>query len=62
MFSALGEEWFDDYWINYRKIRVKGSSGNFQTIQRLTDFVVYRGGDPSRVVSKAKRQRKRARR
>lgn len=60
MFSTLGEEWFDDYWMNYRKIRVKESSGKIQTIRRLRDFVVYRGGDPSRVVSKATRQRKRA--
>lgn len=23
MFSKLGEEWFDDYWINYKKIQIK---------------------------------------
>lgn len=52
MFSLLGEEWFDDYWINYRKIQVKKKDGSYCTINNLRDFVQYRGGDISLIVQK----------
>lgn len=58
MFSVLGEEWFDDYWMNYGKITVKEPSGETRPIRRLTDFVSYRGGDPTQVVPKAARHPK----
>ena len=58
MFSVLGEEWFDDYWMNYGKITVKEPSGETRPIRRLTDFVSYRGGDPTQVVPKATRPSK----
>lgn len=50
MFSQLGEEWFDDYWINYRKIKVKQDSGEYLTINNLKDFVIYRQGNPNLIV------------
>lgn len=50
MFSQLGEEWFDDYWINYRKIKVKQDSGEYLTINNLKDFVIYRQGNPDLIV------------
>ena len=52
MFSKLGEKWFDDYWMNYRKITVTDSSGNTKKISSLREFVDYRKGDASLVVDK----------
>ena len=57
MFSALGEDWFDDYWMNYGTITTKREDGQTQTIRSLTDFVRYRRGDVSKVVAKARRRR-----
>lgn len=51
MFSRLGEEWFDDYWMNFGKITIKDeSSGKTAKISSLEEFVNYRGGDPSLTV------------
>ena len=52
MFSRLGESWFDDYWINYRKIQLRQSNGSYQPISNLHDFVIYRQGDPRLIVIK----------
>ena len=48
VFSKLGEEWFDDYWINYRKIK----DSNGKLITNLLDFVMYKNGDTSLIVKK----------
>ena len=58
MFSALGENWFDDYWMNYGAIKIKDSSGETRTIRNLADFVGYRGGDVNKIVPKAKAPRR----
>ena len=58
MFSSLGENWFDDYWMNYDSISVKDESGKVRTIRSLGDFVSYRGGDISKVVPKTPRRRR----
>ncbi len=50
MFAKLGEEWFDDYWMNFGKILVKAPDGKTKKITSLVDFVKYRGGDPSLIV------------
>jgi hypothetical protein len=50
MFARLGKEWFDDYWMNFGKIIVKGLDGKTRKITSLVEFVKYRGGDPSLVV------------
>lgn len=50
MFANLGEEWFDDYWMNYGKIITKGTGGKTKKITSLVDFVKYRGGDTSLIV------------
>lgn len=55
MFSHLGEEWFDDYWMNYNKITIKDKTGKTKRIRSLTEFVAYRGGDSSLVVPKARK-------
>ena len=61
MFSKLGEDWFDDYWMNYGKITVRDDDGETRIIRNLADFVLYRGGDVSKLVPKATRRRRRSR-
>ena len=58
MFSGLGEKWFDDYWMNFGKITVADAAGGTRTITKLTEFVSYRGGDPTRVIPKAPRRKR----
>ena len=55
MFSDLGEEWFDDYWMNYGKITVTEDGGKTKQIRNLIDFVAYRGGDVELIVPKARK-------
>ena len=50
MFSNLGESWFDDYWMNYRKIIISNGKGGTNKISTLKDFVEYRKGDTSLIV------------
>ena len=52
MFSNLGEEWFDDYWINYKKISVTNQKGEVVKISTLEDFIKYRNGDVSKVLKR----------
>jgi len=55
MFSKLGEEWFDDYWMNYNKIIIADGKGGTKKITTLKDFVKYRNGDISLIVPKNNR-------
>lgn len=50
MFANLGEEWFDDYWMNYGKINFKTESGETKVIKSLEEFVRFRGGDTSLII------------
>lgn len=52
MFSKLGEKWFDDYWMNYKKITISDGNGGTKKISDLKDFVSYRHGDTSLIVPK----------
>jgi hypothetical protein len=52
MFSKLGESWFDDYWMNYRKITIPSGEGGTKKIANLVDFIKYRRGDPSLIVAR----------
>jgi hypothetical protein len=52
MFAHLGEDWFDDYWINFGKISQKDEGGDVKKITSLVDFVNYRGGDESLIVAR----------
>lgn len=45
MFKKLGEQWFDDYWMNYNKINIRAGKGKKKTIRKLMDFLEYRGKD-----------------
>lgn len=55
MFSDLGEEQFDDYWMNYGKITITEDSGKTKQIRNLKDFVNFRGGDVQLIVPKARK-------
>jgi len=55
VFTNLGEDWFDDYWMNYGKITKKDKDGKTRKITTLTDFVEYRGSDTNLVVHKAQK-------
>jgi len=45
VFKKLGEEWFDEYWMNYGKITIK-SGRKKKKITKLADFLKYRGKNP----------------
>ena len=53
MFSKLGENWFDDYWMNFNKIIIPDVQGGTKKINNLKDFVKYRKGDTSLIVPKS---------
>jgi len=55
VFSKLGESWFDDYWMNYGKITISDKNKKTKKITSLKDFVDYRKGDSSLIVSKNNR-------
>lgn len=52
MFSKLGENWFDEYWMNYRKITIQDEKGGTKKVSTLREFVAYKNGDVSLVVDK----------
>ncbi len=52
MFSKLGEHWFDEYWMNYKKITVQDGNGGTKKISTLREFVEYKNGDVSLIVEK----------
>lgn len=43
IFAKLGEEVFDDYWINYGQIHIKDANGSVKKITKLKDYLAYRG-------------------
>lgn len=55
MFSKLGEDWFDEYWMNYNKITIKDNNGRTKKISNLREFVEYKKGDTSLIVKKRNR-------
>ncbi|GBC64111.1 restriction endonuclease [Desulfonema ishimotonii] len=61
MFSKLGEQWFDDYWKNYKRITIEDEKGDSQQISSLKDFVEYKKGDTSLIVPKRTARRKKHR-
>lgn len=52
MFSKLGEAWFDEYWMNYKKISIKDKKKGVKKISTLHEFVKYKRGDLSLIVDK----------
>ncbi len=55
MFSRLGEKYFDEYWMNYKKITVSDDKGGSKKITNLKEFVEYKKGDVSLIVNKNNR-------
>ncbi len=55
VFKNLGEEWFDEYWMNYKKIKVKTDKGTIKFITSLPEYLKYRGIDPKLAYPKAKK-------
>ena len=47
VFKNLGEEWFDDYWMNYGRITIKTPDGKQKKITKLHEFLRYKGRDIS---------------
>jgi len=47
VFKNLGEDLFDDYWMNYGKITIKTDSGQQKKISRLKEFLTFKGVDPA---------------
>jgi len=41
-FSLAGEEVFDDYWINYGKIKIKSKEGKVKPLTSMEEYVKYR--------------------
>lgn len=56
MFSKLGEKWFDDYWINFRKIKTTTTNGDTSIISSLKEFVEYRKGDVNLIIPKRSKE------
>ena len=56
--TRTGEAWFDDYWMNYRKITIPDGKGGTKKIASLVDFVKYRHGELSLIVPKRHRDLK----
>ena len=42
VFAVAGEEYFDDYWINYGKLKVKGKNGKHKTLSSFEEYLRYR--------------------
>ncbi len=57
VFSELGEDWFDDYWMNYDKISIIDDEGKTRKIKSINEFVKYRKGDVSSIVKRARRRK-----
>ena len=45
VFKNLGEEWFDQYWMNYGKITIKTESGKQKKITKIEEFLKFKGVD-----------------
>ena len=58
VFAKLGEQWFDEYWMNYNvTTMIKG--GKATPICRIEDFIAFKGGDPSMIVPMATKKKRR---
>ena len=47
VFKNLGEEWFDQYWMNYGKITIKSQDGKQKKMTKLTEFLEFKGMNPA---------------
>lgn len=49
VFAKLGEEWFDEYWMNYG-VTTMMKKGQAIPIRSIKDFMDFKGGDKSKIV------------
>lgn len=49
IFSKLGEQWFDEYWMNFGLTTMLKNDKTI-LIKRLEDFMDFKGGDKSKIV------------
>lgn len=49
VFDKLGEEWFDEYWMNYG-VTTMMKKGRATPIRSIEDFIDFKGGDKSKIV------------
>lgn len=62
VFKNLGEQWFDDYWMNYGKIQMTMPDSKVKKITLLKNFLLYRGQDPKLANSMARKPARKKRR
>lgn len=62
VFRNLGEQWFDDYWMNYGKIQMTLPDGKVKKITTLRNYFIYRGQDPELANPKANKPARKKRR
>ena len=58
IFAKLGEDWFDEYWMNYGVTTMKKGKKTIP-IKRLEDFIDFKGGDRDLIVPVKGKRRKR---
>lgn len=49
VFAILGEDWFDEYWMNYGVTTMK-KDGKAVVIKRIEDYIDFKGGDKKLIV------------
>ena len=57
VFAKLGEDWFDEYWMNYGLTTMK-RKGKTTTIRCLEDFIDFKRGDKKMIVPMVTRKKK----
>lgn len=62
VFKNLGEQWFDDYWMNYGKIQMTLPDGRVKKITTLRNYLIYRGQNPELAFPKANKPARKKRR
>lgn len=56
VFANLGEEWFDEYWMNYG-VTTMIKKGMAKPIRSIEDFLEFKGGDKRKIVSKSTKKK-----
>ncbi len=49
-FAKLGEDWFDEYWMNHGRLQIPDGKGGFNALNRLDELVSYKNGDLAQIV------------
>lgn len=60
MFLNLGEQMFDEYWMNYGRMIVKGKDGKPKKLSRLHEFLRAKSWDPNLVNPRRPRRKRKS--